>query len=226
MSSSPQQKPTGGGPSSHGPRQRFGTALGTVIALVGVIVAVLAWLRPQSPADSRTAASPTWVSPNEVSPKGGTAPPTATTGLPADAGPVFLDNGDFVPVAGADNVVELPRGVTATHAIAVRCPTNQSSDQASDVTFPLHGRYYQFDATVRPYYPKDQRSVTHVTVSTGTRQRDGTLTVAEVGSQKRASPAAPAALTATVDKADTLILRVECQDPGGTILLTDARLTP
>jgi len=231
VSSSLQQKPTGGDPSPPGPWQRWSgvaTALGTAIALIGVIVAVLAWLRPQSPADSRTAASPTWVSPNEVSPNGGTATPTAIPPLPADAGPVFLDSGAFAPVAGADNVVELPRGVTASHAIAVKCPTNQSSDQASDVTFPLHGRYYQFDATVRPYYPKDadQQSVTHVTASTGTRQRDGTLTVAEVGSQKRASAAAPATLTATVDKADTLILRVECQDPDGTILLTDARLSP
>jgi len=231
VSSSPQQKPTGGGPSSPGPWQRWSgvaTALGTVIALVGVLVAVLAWLRPQSPAGSRTPASPTWVSPNEVSPIGGTAPPTATTPLPADAGPVFLDNGDFSPVAGGDNVVELPRGVTASHAIAVTCPTNQSSDQASDVTFPLHGRYYQFDATVRPYYPKgaDQQSVTHVTASTGTRQRDGTLTVAEVGSQKRATTAAPATLTAIVDNAETLTVRVECQDPDGTVLLTDARLTP
>jgi hypothetical protein len=204
------------------------TALGTLIALIGVIVALLAWLRPRAPADSPTSGAATWVSPKGVSPIGGTTRPTAATPLPANAGPVFLDNGEFSPVAGAENVVELPRGVTASHAIAVECPTNQSSDQASDVTFPLHGRYYQFDVTVRPYYPAgaDQRSVTYVTASTGTRQRDGTLIVAEVGSQKRASAAAPATLTATVHKAETLTVRVECQDPDGTVLLTDARLTP
>lgn len=117
--------------------------------------------------------------------------------------------------------------MTARDAIAIKCPTNQTSDQTSDVTFPLRGRYYQFDATVRPYYPKgtDQQAVTHVTVLIGIRQKDGTLATTEAGSQKRASVAAPAALTATVDNAEIMTLRIECQNPSGTIVLADARLT-
>ena len=74
------------------------------------------------------------------------------------------------------------------HPMAIRCPSNQTGDPVSDVTFLFRGRYVQFDAAVHPYYPdgSDQQSATYVTALTTTRQRDGTLTTTEAGSQKRA----------------------------------------
>ena len=39
-------------------------------------------------------------------------------------------------------------------------------------------------------------------------------------------PRAGAGVTATIDNAERLILRVECGNPAGTVVLTDARLTP
>ena len=55
---------------------------------------------------------------------------------------------------------------------------------------------------------------------------DGSLDFTEAGNQKRANATDPAALTATVDNAEKLILRVECGNPAGSVVLTDARLTP
>ena len=95
------------------------------------------------------------------------------------------------------------------------------------MTYLLRGRYLRFDATVRPYYPEgsDQQAVTYVTAFAGSRQEDGTLRITEVGSQKRAFSGASAALRAAVEGAEKLTLRVECQNPNGTILLEDARLS-
>jgi hypothetical protein len=201
------------------------TVLGTVIGFLALVVAVLAWLLPQSATPD---AGPT------TTPKAApTVAPTTALNAPAGtASVVYLDGGSFTPEAGADRLTTVPRAVRgqagyASHPMAVRCPSNQTGDQASDVTFPLRGRYVQFDATVRPYYPPggDQRSVTYVTALVGVRDNDGTLRVTEAGSQKRAGPAAPAPLTVAVDSAEKLTLRVQCDSPGGTIMLTDARLT-
>jgi hypothetical protein len=96
------------------------------------------------------------------------------------------------------------------------------------VTYVLSRHYRQFDATVHPYYPPDSdaRSATWVTAIRSEMQRDGSLTSTEAGEQKRARPHAPATLTAIVEKADKLTLSVECGDPSGVVVLTDARLTP
>jgi hypothetical protein len=144
----------------------------------------------------------------------------------------YLDSGVITAQAGGDRLAELPRklrgGASYTdHPLAIRCPSNQTGDESSDVTYALRGHYVSFDATVRPYYPTsaDQRSATYVYAIAGITQRDGDLSTAIVGQQLRASPTTPAAMSADVDGAQELTLRVKCSDPDGIVVLTDARLT-
>ena len=113
------------------------------------------------------------------------------------------------------------------HAIAITCPSNQTGDQVHDVTYAVRGRYVTFDADVHPYYPPgaDSRSATYVSVLKGVRQSDGDLRIAEVGTQTQATAAQPKPLTAAVDDAEKITLRVQCADPNGTVVLTNARLT-
>ncbi|GAA2660152.1 hypothetical protein [Paractinoplanes durhamensis] len=203
------------------------TVLGTVIGGLSLVIAVLAWLIPRQ-SNPSPAPGPTQVTAKPVAT--GTTPTSGPT--VAEAG-VFLDADGFLPPeAGGDRLVEVPRQIRgkdgyASHPLAIRCPSNQTGDQSSDVTFLVRGRYVQFDATVRPYYPAgaDQQSVTHVTLLTDTRERDNTLTTTEVTTQTRATPTAPKALSAAIDRAEKLTLRVRCEDPAGTIVLTDSRVT-
>lgn len=202
------------------------TVLGTVFGGLGLVVAVLTWQLPKQ------TGSPPVATPTTVAATATTAgAPSATS--PSAAAAAYLDGAGFPPEAGADRLVEVPRAVRAqaafaAHPIAIKCPSNQTGDDHTDVTYSLREHYVQFDATVHPYYPPgaDQRSVTYVTAMIGTRDTDGTLITTVAGDQKRAAPTAPAALTAAVDGAEKLTIRVQCDDPGGTIVLTDARLTP
>jgi hypothetical protein len=63
-----------------------------------------------------------------------------------------------------------------------------------------------------------------VTALIGVRQADGGLDTLPAGEQKRASPGAPATLSAAVDNAEKLTLRIQCGNPNGTVILTGARL--
>jgi len=201
------------------------TVLGTVIGGLSLVVALLAWLWPQpSDHDDRPGSRPS----STVATTG--RAPVATTAVPAAE---FLDAGGPTAEAGSGRITALPRAIKAdagyaNHPVAIRCPSNQAGDQVSDVTYSLLGRYAQFEATVHPYYPPntDQGSATYVTVLTAVRDSDNTLTTSEAGSQKRASPAAPLALSVPVDHAEKLTIRVQCGDPDGMVVLTGARVTP
>lgn len=215
------------------------TVLGTVFAGLGLVLAVLTWQLPKQTGPQLATTPATGAATGGTATgaaTGGTVTGAATTSVAPSsppAGTAYLDDGDFQPEAGGDRLTQVPRAISgqaafSAHPIAIKCPSNNTGDDRSEVTYSLLGHYVQFDATVRPYYPPgvDQRSVTYVTATIGVRQTDGTLTTTDAGVQKRATPNAPGALTASVEGAEKLIVRVQCQYPGGTIILTDARLTP
>nr|QRG35010.1 hypothetical protein [Micromonospora sp.] len=242
MTTSSQPDPAGSGGLS-GSWRRWNVSertavVGTAISIVGVLVSVLTWLWPTEPAADATPPPPPSPTVGTSQPSGptpgqsgGTAtsapPPSASAAEPAD----YLV--DVPAQIGRDKLVEIPlpvreRAEYNDHAIAIRCPSNASKEPATEVTYQLSGHYRQFNATVHPYYPpgSDARSATWVTVIRSDVQRDGSFTTSAAGEQKRARPGAPGSLTAAVEKADKLTLRVECGDPGGVVMLTDARLTP
>ena len=188
------------------------------LASVSAVVAVLAWLLPVP--DSAPAS----------------APATPMPAIPPPAGPSavaairYLDG--IAPQAGAADVVPLPRELRgdpayASHPVVIRCPSNETGDEASSVTYALNSRYWRVEATVRPYYPAeaDQRSVTHVLADIGVREVDGEITTRQAGAQQRARPDAPLPLTAVIEGAERLTLRVACEDSRGLVVITDARLT-
>jgi hypothetical protein len=208
----------------------WATIIGTIMTVIGLVVAVAAWQLPTSPDSSGTD--------DRAGAPGSTpaAPPPATAtaarpGKPVGGAAEFLDTG-FPAESGGANLVPLPRAIRADatyqpHAIGITCPSNQTGDQDHAVTFLLRGRYVQFDAAVHPYYPPgaDARSATYVTVQTGVRESDGELRITEAGSQKTAAVDSPQPLTAMIDNAEKITLTVRCADPNGTVVLTDARLT-
>lgn len=197
------------------------TVIGTVAGVLSLLVAVVAWRWPQSPPENSVAGPPS---------SGATTTHAATTATR----PPTVDFLDAVTVeAGGTYLVAVPRQVRGTagftgHVMAISCPSNQTGDQVHDVTFPIMGHYQQFDAEIHPYYPSgaDPRSVTYVTAMIGIRQTDRTLRTTAVGAQKSATMTAALPLKAVIDNAEKLTVRVECADPNGTIILTDARLTP
>ncbi|WP_127503553.1 hypothetical protein [Actinoplanes solisilvae] len=223
----PTPNTTGGG------RRRWdaGIRAGVISAIVGVlalVVALLTWLVPREPGDESPAnAQVTAVSQApEPTPQSAGQPPVNTA-------TVYLTSDQFQPESGADDLMPVPRAIKGKagytgHEMAVRCPTNETGDPTSEITYLLQGRYVQFDVTVHPYFPArtDQQAVTFVTALIAVRRNDGGLDTRIAGDQKTSGPNRPAGLSASVEGAEKLILRIECGNPNGTVVLTEARLTP
>lgn len=204
------------------------------LTALSAVIAVLAWVLPRTNSDASDKADasqrqsvPTAGDP--VRHSSATTAPTTVGQSPA-ATVTYLDG--IVPQAAGGNIVPLPRNLRdragfASHPLVIHCPTNETGDATSNVTFTLNGRYVRVDATVRPYYPDDadQQSVTHVLADVGIREIDAEMTTQQAGAQQRATPGSPAPLTAVVEHAQELTLKVACDDPRGLVVLTDARLT-
>lgn len=204
------------------------------LAAVSAVIAVLAWALPRTNSDASDKAdqSQRQSAPGFSDPaRHGSTPPAPTAAGKSPAATVtYLDG--IVPQAAGGNIVPLPRNLRdrvgfASHPLVIHCPTNETGDESSNVTFTLNGRYVRLDATVRPYYPDDadQQSVTHVLADVGIREIDAEMTTRQAGAQQRATPNSPAPLAAVVEHAQELTLKVACDDPRGLVVLTDARLT-
>ncbi|GAA2483616.1 hypothetical protein [Winogradskya humida] len=209
------------------------TVLGTVAGILSLLVAFVAWQWPKSPPGpgaTDAGAAPSAAHETAAGPGPSSAPQSPSGPAPA-ASAEYLNG--FAAESGGAFLVAVPRPVRGKDGwtdrpIAISCPSNQTGDQEHSVTYLLKGRYVEFRADVRPYYPPDadERSATYVTALTGTRQRDGEVVTAEAGAQQRATAAQSQQLTATVDDAEKLTLRVQCGDPNGTVVLTGAVLIP
>jgi hypothetical protein len=203
---------------------------GLVVAVVGVMVALAQWLNPRSPKDGADPAAVSTAGPSagaSGSATGGTVSPSSTGSAAPQTGPPF-DYIDSLERESGD-VAALPRQLKGKpgydRAIVIACPTNQSSDKTREVTWLLHGRYLDLQATARPYFTADPQSATRVVVVAVTRERDGTLTRRQVGTQADATGRRTGPLSADVAGAEKLTVQVQCYDPRGWIILTDPRVT-
>ncbi|MBW6436919.1 hypothetical protein KZ829_24560 [Actinoplanes hulinensis] len=228
--------PTPNAGSGRNRRWDAGVRAGVISAAAGVlalIVALFAWLMPRQPGgDDPDGEKAGRVATGKESDSHRTLPTSATTVSPRAKATTFLAGGAFHPESGATDLTEVPRTIRGKpgytgHEIAIRCPSNETGDQTSDVTYLLLGRYAQFDVTVRPYFPAgtDQQAATYVSAMIGTKRSDGGLDTTIAATQKTATPTASAELSAPVDHAEKLTLRIECGNPNGVVVLTDARLT-
>lgn len=208
--------------------------IGVAVAVIGVIVALAAWLFPfqamnggdGSPDQAGTPAgqSPS-PAPNAADVVGATTQAPGGSAAPA---PAAIHLTGLTPLAGRENIVELPRDLRGRpgyeHAVVVSCPSNQSDDKVRTVTYQLRGRYLDFAGTVQPHFGTDREAPARVRAMAGYRERDDTMTREVRGSQFNASMAATAPLEADVERAEELTLQVECGHPDGVVILTDARL--
>ncbi|AGL17956.1 hypothetical protein [Actinoplanes sp. N902-109] len=206
------------------------TVLGTIAGVLSLVVAVAAWQWPRAAPDKPAAGAAAGPAATAgAAPRSSAPPPASAPASAAGAAARYLDT---VPAeSGGSHLVSVPRQARSAagpeqHPVALTCPSNQTGDQEHSVTYLLQGRYAELRAQVRPYYPQssDQQSATYVTALIGIRGRDGELTISEAGRQLQATPGRPQQLTAALDGAEKLTLRVQCGDPTGTVILTDARL--
>lgn len=196
------------------------------LAAAAVIVTLAAWQFPNWIIGDSDAETNGQASATRSEPATSTAAPATTS---TRSGGIYLDG--LTPLSGGASLVparDRPTAVTSAdypHALVIGCPTNQSDDKVREVTYELRGRYVDLSATVRPHYGKDPEAVTYVTAFGGFRQKDGTMTRRELGTQYFATMNAPKDLAAEVRGAEELTLQVRCSMPDGVIVLESAQLT-
>ncbi|SCL73812.1 hypothetical protein [Micromonospora peucetia] len=198
--------------------------------MLGVLIASLAFARDvfdwQVGAETAApSATPTGVPVADSST--GSGPASSPQSAPSAA--VRLDT---LPVeAGAANLVKLPRPLADRpeyeRAIVIGCPTNAGADNQREVAFRVQRRFLDLNATVRPHFPSpdDREGVVIVHAQVAIRNADGTVSRVNRGQQFDARMDTPRGLVADLDGADELILRVECEFPGGSVVFTDATVS-
>lgn len=202
------------------------TALGVLLAAIALVRDVFDW-RIGGPESEGSSAAPTGSSVAGPAGSAGSGP----TGNPPTSASTAVRL-DTLPVeAGSANLVKLPRQLADRpeydRAIVVGCPTNSGADKQRDVAFRLQRRFLDLNATVRPYFPSpdDREGVVIVYAQVAIRKADGTISRVTRGQQFDARMSTPRELVADVDGADELVLRVQCQFPGGSVVFTGATVT-
>ncbi|MFJ6166391.1 hypothetical protein ACIQH6_14860 [Micromonospora orduensis] len=210
---------------------RRGTQVAVALTVLGVLLAAAALARdvfdwrvgPKAPAATASTAGVAPAAPSAVTPDAGSSPSSASS--PS----VRLDT--LAVEAGAANLGKLPRQLTGQpeydRPIVIGCPTNSGADKQRDVTYRLQRRYLDLTSTVRPFFSSaDERDgIVLVYAQVAIRQRDGTITRVTRGQQFDARMDNPQKLTADLEGADELTLRIQCQYPGGSVILTDATVS-
>ncbi|MEU4402331.1 hypothetical protein [Micromonospora orduensis] len=210
---------------------RRGARVAAALAVLGVLIAAAALARDVfdwkiGPGESAARTSTPGSAPAKPVPatSGANASPT-----PAPASSVRLDT--LAVEAGAANLGKLPRQLTGQpgydRPVVIDCPKNAGADKQRDVTYRLQRRYLDLTSTVRPFFSStdDRDGIVLVYAQVGIRQRDGTITRVTRGQQFDARMDNPQKLTADLEGADELTLRIQCQYPGGSVILTDATVS-
>ncbi|MET7752742.1 hypothetical protein [Micromonospora sp. NPDC005367] len=230
MATVDEGQPTGTDPAPSTGRPRWGIFLTAAATVIGLLIGGGSLLRdyfgwensPDAVAASPTAHSdaPTGSTGPEAGASSGTVPSTRTAGthlagLPAQG--------------GASNLVALPRALARQpgyeRSIVVTCPENTPRDPHHEVTYPLHQRYLDLTATIRPYSPDDPLAKVYVSVIVAEKQDDGTVNrITRGGAEARQD--STNTLSASVEGADEVTLRIDCELPTTLVVLSDAMITP
>ncbi|MBF9134487.1 hypothetical protein I0C86_36990 [Plantactinospora sp. S1510] len=207
-----------------------------MLALASVLVAVLTLTRDifDWQVDPKTPSSPEASSPpNSPGPPVDPVPPTTGPTQRATAGTGVRTHLDTLRVeAGEANLSPLPRSLDGQpgyeRPVVIKCPSNAGADRQREVTYRLQRRYLDFTALVRPYFPAsdDHDSTVHVYALLATRAPDDTINRTTSAELFDARMAEPKSLSASVEGADELILRVRCQMPNGYVVFANGSLKP
>ncbi len=210
-----------------------------IAGIIGTAVAVLALIldlwSPFRGDDEVASTTPTaTAAPVPTTTATGNSP---TAGTPVDGGSHGTPNASTVdylnamePKAGRAGLAGLPEkmpaGVDGRHALTIRCPSNETGDQETPVTYELARQYTAFDADLIAVFDdgKFYDSV-GVTPLVGVEQRDGTIRTEAKDPRAGVTAAKPATLDIPVTGAKELTLLITCSQPDGVVLLADAHLT-
>jgi hypothetical protein len=210
---------------------RRGAQVAVVFTVFGVLVGAAALARdvfdwrvgPGAPSASASTAGTGPTEPSAADPGANASPSTGPSPT------VRLDT--LAVEAGAAHLGKLPRQLADQpqydRPIVITCPTNSGADKQHDVTYRLQRRYLDLTSTVRPFFssPDDRDGIVLVYAQVAIRQKDGTITRVTRGQQFDARMDNPQKLAADLEGADELTLRVQCQYPGGWVILTDAAVS-
>lgn len=173
------------------------------VALVGVLVALGAWLLPRDPGRTPAGPGPT-AGPAPTVP--GTDPATGTTQPAPDGPPRYLV--ELTPAVGGGTVQR-----TGDRSLVMACGTGESDDRQREVTYDLPRTGYRtFRTTARPAGQRDTRLQVTVIV-------DGTVATRPV-----LTAGAVRELAADVAGASRLTLRITCDPGAGPATFTDPGL--
>jgi hypothetical protein len=210
--------------------------IGTVLALASVLVATLALTRDVFDwrVAPKTSATPKTSSSAHIpgSPIDQRPPATSPKQRETAGGAIRTQVDTLLVEAGEANLSQLPRALDGQpgydRAIVIKCPSNAGADRQREVTYRLQRRYVDFTAMVRPYFPArdDHDSTVYVYALLATRKPDDTISRTTSAELFDARMAEPRSLSANVEGADELTLRVRCQMPNGYVIFANGSLEP
>jgi hypothetical protein len=192
--------------------------IGAIAAVVTTLIAVLAYCRPPGVEV---------VSPPEAARTGNDAnpvPPSSASGNETASRVNYLAN--LQPIRGHARLAQLPTELaddpSYVRSIVIACPSNQTGDQISEVTFETRNRFTTFQATLRSYRdpPDDVLIELHVFSDPPDRDPGVPLGGTPQSFQLRVGESQP--ISTAIEKAYHLRLRARCEKPGGFVILTSA----
>jgi hypothetical protein len=207
----PTPRPAGDRDRRWSLRADVATVVGTLVALIGLAVALLAWLNPTSPANP-TAAAPAVVD--------STGSSTASSATPGGSGstPPGTSTADvrylaeMSPATGGPNLQT--GGRIGRHAMLIRCGTGESDDPSREVAWDLVGDYARFAATVTVSGQADPKSRVEVQVLADDVQAD----------KKVLTLGGSASLNLPLSGVHRITLRITCEFPSMKVTFVDATL--
>lgn len=204
-----------------------GWVAGGVIAVATAVLAAVAVLEyARAPNAGGASDSPPATSPavshglDPAGPAGSTALPGPGTGTPL---------ADLTPVSGAARLALLPEELNGEarfeRAVVIACPSNQTGDRISEVTYETRHRYATLDAELRPYRNPPDDVLVNVRFFSDPQDREpGAAPPGEPYLRQLRMGEVDTVRNVGIGAAYYLRLRVECEKPGGYLILTGAVL--
>jgi hypothetical protein len=195
------------------------TAVATVVLAV---VAALAYVWPRDAEGTDDVATAPPVAPD----------PAATASQPPTGGTAPTEYlADLTPVTGGSRIVPLPEELEGApgyeRAVVIACPSNQTGDENSEVTYETRRRYETLGAALRPYRdPPDDVLVNLWFYSDPEDRLPGAAPPGDPHPEQLRMGEVRTVQEVDISDAYFLRLRVECQLPDGYMILTEVMLHP
>jgi hypothetical protein len=203
--------------------QHWAVVVGAAATVLGTTFALLTYCTPDAGTGTAPGADRTVTAAPPGAPRTPSPPPPPS----ADRGGVTVDLSTLELYQGRSRLGELPRDraddPALRDALVIECPSNQSDDQASEVTYATRLHYHTFRATVHAIH--DAQVPVGVTVFPDPQDLlPGAAGGDEPPDEVTLLSGQTRDLEVDIEEAFYLRLRVRCESPGGHIALTGAEV--